>query len=396
MNRDETKTILLVEDEAIIALAAAGTLKRYGFKAITVFSGEEAIQAVAASPEVDLVLMDIDLGSEGMDGTQAAEIILKQRDLPLVFLSAHTERQVVEKTEGITSYGYIVKNSGETVLIASIKMAFRLFDARKQEMAKEAALRQSEENLRVNIARLSLALEAAQAGVWAWDVRTDEYIWSDELWKVIGLEPYSRPASFETWQQIVHPDDWAMAASLVQQGAALGEELDVEFRVLVADNSVRTLWVRGRPLRGTDGQIEQYIGIASDITRRKHVEDALKASEETFRSIVRSAPVGIHLYQLEDNNRLVFTGFNPFADRLLGVDHAQFIGQTIEEAFPPLAETDIPDHYRRAARQGESWHDELIRYDHAGIRGVFEVYAFQISPGKMAVMFNDITTRKPA
>jgi DNA-binding NarL/FixJ family response regulator len=64
-----------------------------------------------------------------MDGTEAAQEILQKRKLPLVFLSSHTEREVVEKTEGITSYGYIVKNSGETVLIASIKMAFRLFES---------------------------------------------------------------------------------------------------------------------------------------------------------------------------------------------------------------------------------------------------------------------------
>ncbi|MFW5784062.1 MAG: PAS domain S-box protein, partial [Spirochaetota bacterium] len=80
--------------------------------------------------EIDLVLMDINLGA-GIDGTQAAEQILARRELPIVFLSSHTEPEVVEKTEKITSYGYIVKNSGETVLTTSVKMAFRLFDSRK-------------------------------------------------------------------------------------------------------------------------------------------------------------------------------------------------------------------------------------------------------------------------
>jgi PAS domain S-box-containing protein len=60
--------------------------------------------------------------------------------LPLAFLSSHTEQEVVETTEGITSYGYIVKNSGETVLLASIKMAFRLFEARMKEKEHKEAL----------------------------------------------------------------------------------------------------------------------------------------------------------------------------------------------------------------------------------------------------------------
>jgi PAS domain S-box-containing protein len=72
--------------------------------------------------------MDIDLG-EGMDGTEVARAILQDHDIPVVFLSSHIEKEVVEKTEKITSYGYVVKNTGITVLDASIKMAFKLFEA---------------------------------------------------------------------------------------------------------------------------------------------------------------------------------------------------------------------------------------------------------------------------
>jgi CheY-like chemotaxis protein len=119
MNREKTKTILLVEDEAIIALAEEKILSRHDFTVITAYSGEEAVETFAKSPAIDLVLMDINLGS-GMDGTRAAEFILRHREIPLIFLSSHTEREVVEKTEGITSYGYIVKNSGEVVLATGI------------------------------------------------------------------------------------------------------------------------------------------------------------------------------------------------------------------------------------------------------------------------------------
>jgi PAS domain S-box-containing protein len=127
----EQKTILLVEDEAIIALTEKLILENNQYRVIIASSGEKAILTLEKNTGIDLVLMDINLGP-GMDGTEAAERILRVHDLPLVFLSSHTEREVVEKTEGITSYGYIVKNSGEMVLIASIKMAFRLFDSNRQ------------------------------------------------------------------------------------------------------------------------------------------------------------------------------------------------------------------------------------------------------------------------
>ena len=114
MNTEE-KTILLVDDEAIICQDQAETLKQEGYLVITAMSGEAAIKQFKNGNQIDLILMDIDLG-QGMDGPQAAKIILQDHDIPLVFLSSHTEMDVVKKTDTITSYGYVVKGSGESVL----------------------------------------------------------------------------------------------------------------------------------------------------------------------------------------------------------------------------------------------------------------------------------------
>jgi PAS domain S-box-containing protein len=122
------KLILLDEDDAIIAMDEAFLLENNGYRVIIANSGEEALELFRRGETADLVLMDVDLG-EGMDGTEAAKRILADRTIPVVFLSSHTEREVVQKTEGITSYGYVVKHSGETVLMASIRMAFRLYEA---------------------------------------------------------------------------------------------------------------------------------------------------------------------------------------------------------------------------------------------------------------------------
>ncbi|MDA8410197.1 MAG: PocR ligand-binding domain-containing protein [Treponema sp.] len=143
MTDAEGKTILLVEDEILIAMMEKRQLEQEGYRVLHVNSGEKAVELVRAGKEViDIVLMDINLGP-GIDGTEAAAEILKSKDMPLVFLSSHTEREIVRKTEEITNYGYVVKNSGITVLDASIKMAFKLFLARQniqtQRMDIEAA-----------------------------------------------------------------------------------------------------------------------------------------------------------------------------------------------------------------------------------------------------------------
>jgi CheY-like chemotaxis protein len=109
MDAEKQKTILLVEDEVLTAMSERMILEKFGYKVIIASTGEDAVAAIEKTPGIDLILMDINLGN-GIDGTEAAEKILKNHDLPVVFLSSHTEPEVVAKTEKITSYGYVVKN----------------------------------------------------------------------------------------------------------------------------------------------------------------------------------------------------------------------------------------------------------------------------------------------
>ena len=130
-------TILLVEDEVLIAMKESQILQKHGYEVITANNAQKAIEA-AASPDIDLILMDIDLGKGKMDGTEAAELILRQRELPIVFVTSHTEREMVERVKGITRYGYVVKNSGEFVLLEAIQMAFELFNAHRDLQTSES------------------------------------------------------------------------------------------------------------------------------------------------------------------------------------------------------------------------------------------------------------------
>ncbi len=132
------RTILLVEDDQMTAKLEKMQLEKEGYRVLHAVCGEDGIE-MACCPEssVDLVLMDIDLG-DGIDGTQAAREILLRRQLPILFLSSHIETEIVRKTEAISSYGYVVKNSSFTVLDASIKMAFKLYEAHEKLAANEA------------------------------------------------------------------------------------------------------------------------------------------------------------------------------------------------------------------------------------------------------------------
>jgi two-component sensor histidine kinase len=131
MGLQEKNTILIVDDESLVAMAEANTIKQFGYKVIIANTGEKAVLLAVKNKDINLILMDINLG-KGIDGTEAARQILSKRTVPIVFLTSHSEQEMVEKVRGITRYGYVIKNSGNFVLQSSIEMALELFNANEK------------------------------------------------------------------------------------------------------------------------------------------------------------------------------------------------------------------------------------------------------------------------
>ena len=161
--RDQDKRkILLVEDEAIIAMDQARIIEEFGYRVVTAFDGEEAVVVINTDREIDLVLMDIDLG-QGIDGTEAARRILEIRTLPVVFLTSHAEKEMVDRVKNITRYGYVLKNSGKFVLNEAITMAFELYEAHNEAQRHREETEVTNEELRVAIEEMEATNEEFEA-----------------------------------------------------------------------------------------------------------------------------------------------------------------------------------------------------------------------------------------
>ncbi len=130
-NMQKRKKILLVEDSRLIAKVVEDFFCKCGYETETAVTGEEAVQKVCSGFPPDLVLMDIGLAGE-MDGIEAARIILKFRDIPIVFLTANTSGEIIAKIKEVKAYGFVLKDTDKAALLSTVEMALKLHEANIQ------------------------------------------------------------------------------------------------------------------------------------------------------------------------------------------------------------------------------------------------------------------------
>ncbi|HOS39369.1 MAG TPA: PAS domain S-box protein [Spirochaetota bacterium] len=299
-------TILLVEDEAILALAESDTLRRYGYAVVTAHSGAAAVSA-AKDPAVDLVLMDIDLGP-GMDGTEAAARILRDRDIPIVFLSSHTEPAIVEKTETITSYGYVVKDSGDTVLDASIKMAYRLFAANSELKKKESLLKESEEKYR-------LLYEQAGLGIGYYTPEGVVISFNEQALANMGAR--SEDVVGKSIHDLFPGAEAERYMGRLMRALESDESTEYEDSVDLPAGSFCYSTVFRR-IRDESGSAIGVQLISKDITERKRAEAALRESERKLHHIEKNFPGILFQARVAPGGSFGFTYVSPRAYDLFG------------------------------------------------------------------------------
>lgn len=313
--QDARKTVLLVEDEAIIALAETNQLRQAGYDVIQALTGEGAIEiARAESARIDLILMDIDLG-KGIDGTEAARRILAVRELPILFLSGHMEPAIVSRTEEIAGYGYVVKNAPFTVIDASIKMALKLFAAKRQLHLNGLELEAANARLAFSEEKYEKLFQTNPDYITISDLHDGTFLEVNEGFcrmtgyereEVIGrsaLDP-----SIDLW---VYPAERQGLVELLRDGqevmnykATMRRKSGEHF---IADTCSRVIEIGGK---------QAFIGVVKDITQEEKLLEELHGSEERFNLVMEVTNDGIWDYDFV--SRRIYA--SPSYRRMFGFD----------------------------------------------------------------------------
>ena len=147
--------------------------------------------------------------------------------------------------------------------------------------------KRAEAELRAREAQLREAQQLAHVGSWEFDVLTDEAKWSDEQWRIFGLDQREFGLSFEEYLTMVHPDDHALVKRIYEESQKSKKDFSYDYRITQPDGTVRVLRANGRVICDTHGLMVKLNGTDQDITEQKQIEDDLEHARDAALESMR-------------------------------------------------------------------------------------------------------------
>ncbi len=307
--RPPTK-ILIVEDEAIVAMDLASQLHQIGFEICGIVDNGQAALEEARAKQPDLILMDIVLKGK-MDGIEVAYRIGRSMHIPVVFLTAYSDSETVERAVQASPYGYITKPFQVKGLRASIQVALYKATLQRQLRNSEqwfaSMLRCVADSVIAtdNQGRISFMNLSAEALLgWTFDEAIGRQV--DEI---MPLENKHSATPLE---------------SPIRRALNCGHSVGIDFGAILItrDGSKLSIDDSAAPIWSDDGNLLGAICAFHEVQDRIHAEERLRQSEERFRNAFDFAPLGMALVSLDNR----FLQVNGAVCTLLGYTPAELLG----------------------------------------------------------------------
>ncbi len=162
-------------------------------------------------------------------------------------------------------------------------------------------LKQAEEKLREREYLLSSSQRVAHVGTWSWKIGDTTTYWSDETYRIYGLNPAMGAPSFDFFFEIIHPDDRPKMQEWPTKVIAGLHPPPIEFRVMRPDGIYRVIQTEGDVIETLDGVPSRIAGTAFDITERKQAEEEFRILNERISTATKASKVGIWDWDIEKN-----------------------------------------------------------------------------------------------
>jgi PAS domain S-box-containing protein len=248
--------------------------------------------------------------------------------------------------------------------------------------------KRTEEELRRSEAYLAEGQRISHTGSWAVKFPSEEVFWSQEVFRIYGLDPATTKLSQEMIFELIHPDDRPVVKETFERALREKTDYDVEHRAVLADGAIKHLHALGHPVLNESGRLTEYVGTVVDITERKQAEGLLRNAHERLEMILDS--ITDMFFAVDQEWR--YTHFNKQAEeqlKVLGKDPTSLLGKVLWEEFPnPPPEHTLRAMSERVAATHEHFYEPLGEW--------VENRIYPSPDGGLAMFVRYVTERKRA
>ena len=262
MPSTEANTILIVEDELIVALDLKQTLTGLGFRVLGMATAQSEAVSLALALRPQLVLMDINLGAGG-DGISAAAEINRAIDIPIVFLTAYADNDILRRAGQVAPHGYLVKPVQQRELNAVVQMALARFRASVRRMQAERRLRLALDSAKMSMITLPAGTDLVEIdGFFA--PLADESIRGLRMPLTDFLGHLSKQAQAKVNALLEHGGDLHLLARWEPSPDAKAQWLEVHASYVASEDAV--------------------VGMCRDVSQQIQQEDELRQAAVVFEA----------------------------------------------------------------------------------------------------------------
>ena len=287
--------ILIVDDQQANVTLLEQMLDGAGYVAVSSTRNPAEVCALHRKNPYDLILLDLQMPV--MDGFQVMEDLKEIETggyLPVLVLTAQPDHKLRALKAGAKDFVGKPFDLSEVLLRVHNLLEVRL-------------LHQSETAL--NLARLVNSQRIAGLGDWENNFATRRLVWSDEVYRILGLTRGKSPPTAETFDRLVHPEDLAFVQQQKKSAATGSRRADFEHRIIRPDGAVRHFHQITETILDAAGRPARESGTMQDVTERKLAEGALRASEERFKFVARAVSDVVWDWNLTDDTLWWNDGF---------------------------------------------------------------------------------------
>jgi PAS domain S-box-containing protein len=278
--------VLHLEDDVRDTELVQATLDAEGIQGeLTRVETEDDFIAALKRGSLDLILADYTLPS--FDGLSALKITQHHSpEVPFIFVSGTLGEDVAIEALKTGATDYVLKTRLGR-LGPAVTRALREAQERAERARAETSLQRSE-------AFLAEGQRISHTGSWTWNVVSGKVTWSDEHYRIFGFDPEKTEASFQMFMETVHPEDREFIKQKLNEAIYERTGFDLEFRLALADGSIKHVQGVGRAALGSSGEVDSFTGTTVDISERKRGE-ALFAGEKRLLEMIATGVALEHI-----------------------------------------------------------------------------------------------------